>query len=161
MITKKQIYKKAYALLSKRDYSVAVMRKKLFDFAHTNSSADFCEITIESIIDDLKEKNWLSDERVVSTYLNSKGNLYGEKRIWFELKKIGIDDQVIEKILQAFEFCDYEKAQTLLGKKFKGHATSMKEKIKRRDYLMRRGFSFGICNKLVLGATKLKTNEYS
>ena len=150
MINKKQIYKKAYSLLSKRDYSVAVMRKKLFDFADTHSSDDFCEIIIEDIIEDLKEKNWLSDERLVSTYLNSKGNLYGEKRIWFELKKIGIDNQVIEKILQTFEFCDHEKAKILLGKKFKGQATSMKEKVKRRDYLMRRGFSCSISNKLAL-----------
>ena len=150
MINKKQIYKKAYSLLSKRDYSVAAMRKKLFDFADTHSSDDFCEIIIESIIKDLKEKNWLSDERVVSTYLNSKGNLYGEKRIFFELKKIGIDHQVIEKILQTFEFCDHEKAEILLGKKFKGQATSIKEKVKRRDYLMRRGFSCSISNKLAL-----------
>ena len=150
MINKKQIYKKAYALLSKRDYSVAVMRKKLFDFAYTDSCNEFSEIAIADSIDDLKEKDWLSDERVVSTYLYSKGNLYGEKRIWFELKKLGIDDQVIEKILQTFEFCDYEKAKTLLGKKFKGHASSAKEKVKRRDYLIRRGFSCGISNKLVL-----------
>ena len=126
------------------------MRKKLFDFAYTDSGHEVSEIVIDDIIDDLREKNWLSDERVVSTYLYSKGNLYGEKRIWFELKKIGIDDQVIEKILKTFDFCDYEKAKTLLGKKFKGHATSMKEKVKRRDYLMRRGFSCGISNKLVL-----------
>ena len=150
MITTKQIYKKAYSLLSKRDYSVSVMRKKLFDFAYTGSCDDFCETIIEAIIDDLKEKNWLSDERVVSTYLNSKGYLYGEKRIWFELKKIGIDNQVIEKILQTFEFCDYEKAKILLGKKFKGPATSMKEKVKRRDYLMRRGFAWSLSNKLAL-----------
>ena len=32
------------------------MRKKLFDFAYTDSSDDFCEIIIEGIIDDLKEK---------------------------------------------------------------------------------------------------------
>ena len=150
MINKKQIYKKAYSLLSKRDYSVAIMRKKLFDFAHTDSSDDSCEIIIESIINDLREKNWLSDERVVSTYLNSKGNLYGEERIWFELKKIGIDHQVIEKILQTFEFCDYEKAKVILSKRFKGQATSIKEKVKRRDYLMRRGFSCSISNKLAL-----------
>ena len=150
MITKKQIYKKAYSLLSKRDYSVAVIRKKLSDFAYTDSPNDFCETIIEGIIDDLKEKNWLSDERVVSTYLNSKGNLYGEKRIWFELKKIGIDHQVIEKTLNTFEFCDHEKAKILLGKKFKGQATSMKEKVKRRDYLMRRGFSCSISNELAL-----------
>ena len=150
MITKKQIYKKAYALLSKRDYSVAVMKKKLIDFAYTDSCNGFSEIVIDGIIDDLKEKNWLSDERVVSTYLYSKGNLYGEKRIWFELKKIGIDHQVIEKTLNTFEFCDHEKAKILLGKKFKGQATSMKEKVKRRDYLMRRGFSCSISNKLAL-----------
>ena len=126
------------------------MRKRLFDFAYTDSCNEFSEIAIDDIIDDLKEKGWLSDERVVSTYLYSKGNLYGEKRIWFELKKLGIDNQVIEKILQTFEFCDYEKAKTLLGKKFKDHATSMKEKAKRRDYLMRRGFSSSISNKLVL-----------
>ena len=150
MINRKQIYKKAFALLSKRDYSVAVMRKKLFDFAYTDSCNEIIETVIDDIIDDLKEKNWLSDERVVSTYLYSKGNLYGEKRIWFELKKIGIDDQVIGKILHNFEFCDYEKAKKLLGKKFKGHATSTKEKIKRRDYLMRRGFSYSISNELAL-----------
>jgi len=150
LINRKQIYKKAFALLSKRDYSVAVMRKKLFDFAYTDSCNEIIETVIDDIIDDLKEKNWLSDERVVSTYLYSKGNLYGEKRIWFELKKIGIDDQVIGKILHNFEFCDYEKAKKLLGKKFKGHATSTKEKIKRRDYLMRRGFSYSISNELAL-----------
>ena len=55
--------------------------RKNFDFAHTDSSNEFSEIAIDDIIDDLKEKNWLSDERVVSTYLYSKGNLYGEKRI--------------------------------------------------------------------------------
>ena len=126
------------------------MRKKLFDFADTHSSDDFCETIIEGVIEDLKGKNWLSDERVVSTYLNSKGNLYGEKRIWFELRKIGIDHQVIGKILQTFEFCDHEKAKIILGKKFKGQATSMKEKVKRRDYLMRRGFSCSISNKLAL-----------
>ena len=126
------------------------MRKKLFDFANTHSSDDFCETIIEGVIEDLKGKNWLSDERVVSTYLNSKGNLYGEERIWFELKKIGIDHQVIEKILQTFEFCDYEKAKVILSKKFKGQATSIKEKVKRRDYLMRRGFSCSISNKLAL-----------
>ena len=150
MKTKKQLYKKAYSLLSKRDYSVSVMRKKLFDFAYTDSGNEVSEIVIDNIIDDLKEKNWLSDERVVSTYLYSKGNLYGEKRIRIELKKIGIDPQVIEKILHTFEFSDHEKAKTLLGKKFKGHATSMKEKVMRIDYLMRRGFSCGISNKLVL-----------
>ena len=150
LINKKQIYKKAYSLLSKRDYSVAIMRKKLFDFACTDSGDNFCEIIIEDIIDDLKEKNWLSDERVVSVYLNSKGNLYGEKRIWFELEKLGIDQQVIEKILQTSEVCDYEKAKILLSKKFKDQATSMKEKVKRRDYLMRRGFSCSISNKLAL-----------
>ena len=126
------------------------MRKKLFEFAYTESGDDFCEIIIENIIDDLKKKNWLSDERVVSTYLNSKGNLYGEKRIWFELRKIGINDQVIEEILQTFEFCDYEKAKVLLSKKYKDQSTSMKEKIKRRDYLMRRGFSCSVSNKLAL-----------
>ncbi|MDA9689161.1 RecX family transcriptional regulator [Betaproteobacteria bacterium] len=150
MINKKQIYKKAYSLLSKRDYSVAVIRKKLLDFAYTDSTDNFCELIIEDVVEDLKGKNWLSDERVVSTYLNSKGNLYGEKRIWFELKKIGIDDQIIGQILQTFEFCDYEKAKMLLNKKFKGQATSMKEKIKRRDYLIRRGFSCDISNRLVL-----------
>ena len=150
MINKKQIYKKAYSLLSKRDYSVAVMRKKLLDFAYTDSCDDFCEIFIEDIIDDLKEKNWLSDERVVTTYLNSKGNLYGERRIWFELKKKGIDHRVIEKILQTFEFCDHEKAKILLSKKFKVPANSMKDKIKRRDYLMRRGFSCVVSNKIAL-----------
>ena len=126
------------------------MRKKLFDFAYSNLGDNFCEIIIEDIIEDLKEKNWLSDERVVSIYLNSKGNLYGEKRIWFELKKLGIEQQVIEKILQNSEFCDYEKAKILLSKKFKDQATSMKDKVKRRDYLMRRGFSCSISNKLAL-----------
>ena len=150
MINKKQIYKKAYSLLSKRDYSIAVMRKKLFDFAYTDSCDNFYETIIEDIIDDLKEKNWLSDERVASTYLNSKGNLYGEKRISIELKKKGIDQEVIGKILQTSEFCDYEKAKIVLGKKFKDQANSLKEKVKRRDYLMRRGFSCSISNKLVL-----------
>ena len=126
------------------------MRKKLFDFAHADSCDDFCETIIEDIIDDFKKKNWLSDERVVSSYLNLKGNLYGEKRIWFELRKIGINDQVIEEILQTFEFCDYEKAKALLSKKYKDQSTSMKEKIKRRDYLMRRGFSSSISTKLAL-----------
>ena len=47
----KTIYKKAYSLLSKRDYSVAVMRKN-FLICYTDSSDDFCEIIIEEYHDE-------------------------------------------------------------------------------------------------------------
>ena len=53
-------------------------------------------------------------------------------------------------MLETTEGRDADKARVLLGRKFKGKANSIKEKVKRRDYLMRRGFSYGVCNKLVL-----------
>ena len=67
-----------------------------------------------------------------------------------ELKKLGIGESLIEKMLETTEGRDADKARVLLGRKFKGKANSIKEKVKRRDYLMRRGFSYGVCNKLVL-----------
>ena len=150
MVDKKQIYKKAYSLLSRRDYSVVMMRNKLREFALGDSGDSHFETLLEDVIEDLKEKKWLSDERLVSSFLNSKGQLYGEKRIWLELKKLGIGESLIEKMLETTEGRDADKARVLLGRKFKGKANSIKEKVKRRDYLMRRGFSYGVCNKLVL-----------
>ena len=126
------------------------MRKKLSEFACSISGSDYDKAVLEDVIKDLREKKWLSDERLVWSFLNSKGQLYGHRRIRLDLKNLGIENNLIDRMIETIEVSDADKARVLLGKRFKGEACSIKEKIKRRDYLMRRGFSYGICNRLVL-----------
>ena len=102
------------------------------------------------MVNEFVTNEWICDKRFVESFLNMKGHLYGKIRLSFELKKLGISEELIKERLEENSSLDLEKARILLDKKFSDNASSFKDKIKQRDFLIRRGFSFDVSKKVAL-----------
>jgi len=93
---------------------------------------------IEGTLDYLEEKNYINDEEFARTAIFSslqKG--YGRRRIEFMLKKIGIEQSLIEESLKKYDF--KEKIRELVEKKIDYYKGPQKYQ-KILNYLISRGF---------------------
>jgi regulatory protein len=132
----KVIYNKALDIISRREHSQKELTGKLL-----NKFSE--EEIVNSVINNLVEKNLLNDSRYSESYVVSrKRKGFGPKKIMYELIARG----VIENI--AYEAIENEggwkdAALTAFNKKFKkGKATDFKELNKQKTFLQNRGFSF-------------------
>ena len=152
---KKIIIKKALNLISQREYSASGLKKKLLLYFSKKNKENLEEKNlnvsiIKELVNELITNKWICDKRFVESFLNMKGHLYGKIRLSFELRKLGISEELIKKRLEENSSLDLEKARILLDKKFSDNALSFKDKIKQRDFLIRRGFSFDVSKKVAL-----------
>ena len=152
---KKIIIKKALSLISQREYSTSGLKKKLLLYFSKKNKENLEEKNlnvsiIEEVVNEFVTNEWICDKRFVESFLNMKGHLYGKLRLSFELRKLGISEELIRERLEENSSLDLEKARILLDKKFSDNALSFKDKIKQRDFLIRRGFSFDVSKKVAL-----------
>ena len=132
----KLVYNKALDIISRREHSQKELTGKLLDkFSE--------EEIVNSVINNLVQKNLLNDTRYSEAYVVSrKRKGFGPKKIMYELIARG----VIENI--AYEAIENEggwkdAALKAFNKKFKkGKATDFKELNKQKTFLQNRGFSF-------------------
>ena len=152
---KKIIIKKALRLISQRAYSASGLKKKLLLYFSKKNKENLEEKSlnvsiIEEVVNEFVTNKWICDKKFVESFLNMKGHLYGKIRLSFELRKLGISEELIKERLEENSSLDLEKARILLDKKFSDNALSFKDKIKQRDFLIRRGFSFDVSKKVAL-----------
>ena len=132
----KLVYNKALDIISRREHSQKELTGKLLDkFSE--------EEIVNSVINNLVNKNLLNDARYSEAYVVSrKRKGFGPKKIMYELIARG----VIENI--AYEAIENEggwkdAALKAFNKKFKkGKSMDFKELNKQKTFLQNRGFSF-------------------
>jgi len=132
----KLVYNKALDIISRREHSQKELTGKLLDkFSE--------EEIVNSVINNLVNKNLLNDARYSEAYVVSrKRKGFGPKKILYELIARG----VIENI--AYEAIENEggwkdAALKAFNKKFKkGKSMDFKELNKQKTFLQNRGFSF-------------------
>lgn len=146
---------KALKYLSYKMRSEKQVRQKLLE-------EDFPEIIINKLINILKKYNYINDNNFAKAFIKDKLNLkgYGIFKISYELKMLGISEDIFNKYLQDENFFNEEgKAIELLEKKIKKlNYIDFKERQKLYSYLARRGFSFETINK-ALSSIKEKNYE--
>ena len=94
----KKIKARGIRLLSRREYSVTNLQKKLTDYARIFSPAVSSE-TVKLVINELINKNWVSDERAVESLINQKISSCGTIKLRIELNKLDVDKELVEKSL--------------------------------------------------------------
>lgn len=118
---------------------------------------DFPPSVINKVIKVLEKYNYINDKDFAKAFIKDKLNLkgYGIFKIKYDLKMLGINEEIFEKYLYDDSFIDEEKkAKDLLIKKLKGkniEDLQYKEKQKIYAYLARRGFSYDSINKAFNG----------
>lgn len=134
---------KALYFLSKREYSYSELLHKLKKY-----SEDLAEI--QQILSELQQKGFLSEQRYVEAYINSKKNKYSINKIRYNLKAKVQDEDLVYKMIKESAVNEYESAKQLWEKKFKGEIARDKSALARQiRFLQNRGFSFDIINKIL------------
>lgn len=109
---------------------------------------EFPPNVINKVIKVLEKYNYINDEDFAKAFIKDKLNLkgHGVFKISYDLKMLGVDEEIFKKYLYNEEFINEEKkAKDLLLKKLGNkniEDLDYKEKQKIYAYLARRGFSY-------------------
>lgn len=133
-ITKTRLRAKALAFLAKREHSYLELIEKLKPHADLN--------LIKEVLDELKDKNWLSEERYINSYINSKSKKQGLSRIKYELKQKVAETHLVDQALDSLELDEFAIAYQIWQRKFKQLPQDKKEYMRQFRFLQNRGFSF-------------------
>ena len=141
------------------NYSYLLLKYRLrsrHEFIYRLKKKKFSPKTIEKVLADLEEKGYINDAQFIRLFINAsyrKG--WGEKRIYFSLKKLGINSadlcaaKIDKNILR-------RRLREIIERKIKTYKKNKYQKILR--YLSGRGFSYEdiICELDNLGVDKFK-----
>lgn len=127
----------AIDLLARREHS----RFELYQKLRKKGCASHL---INQILDELRDKKWLSDERFIESYINHRaGQGYGPIRIRQELIERGAANYLIEEHLNESASKWIALAEQVRCKKFGPTLpTEISERVKQFRFLQYRGFSF-------------------
>lgn len=107
---------------------------------------------IEQAMVFLDEYELLNDKEYASNYINSRSNRYGKNRLKYDLKSKGINDDILEEVLEEVDPTDeYEVALELGKQRMNSYRDDDRQKKYRKlgGYLQRRGFSMNIVKKVL------------
>ncbi len=133
---------KAFVFLSRRDYSYNELYVKLQKYSDDLDG-------IKRILEDLKSKDFLSEERYINSYLRSKQSKYGMKKIRYDLAKKNIDINIIDAVIATNEHNEYDIAYKIWQRKFATVATNQKDRLRQFRFLQNRGFCLDIIIKII------------
>ena len=130
------IYNKALDILSRREHSAHELKLKL--------QKKFDAISeIEKVIVRLENNNLLNDFRFAETYARiRKGKGFGPNKVYYELAKKGIKESISNEIISAEDGWTDAALKAFKKKYNDGISEDTKEKLKQKNFLHNRGFTF-------------------
>ena len=139
-------YLYAIRLLSVTNRSERELKKRLSDKGYSDSA-------IDRIVELLKNQKYLNDLALAKQQIDYSvlGNPKGRKRLRFELRYKGLDDNTIDTALQGYEVStEREIAYEIAERKFDNMRNDeLPKRLKRLfDFLARRGFDYDTCREI-------------
>lgn len=118
----------AYNMLGKRDYFRKELKNKLVE------KIGFVDI-VEDVVEDFEKKGYLDDYEKAKSYAEQHSN-YGIKKLSFILYQMGVDREIINRILEDNKNNQIEKIKKLWIK------LGNKEDKKKIESILRKGFLY-------------------
>ncbi|MDF1763364.1 MAG: regulatory protein RecX, partial [Oleibacter sp.] len=104
LLDRKGLQTAAVDLLSRRDYSRQELWRKLSPKAESSES-------LESVLSDLSERQWQSDERFASMFVRSRSSRgVGPRRLSQELRHKGVSEDITGHAIEEAEIDWYSQA---------------------------------------------------
>lgn len=133
----KRATQRAMHLLTKKDYTIEQLYKKL-------SEGEYTQEAVNQAIAYMKSYHYVDDERYVQNYIRYQSGKKSRRQIKFELEKKGISKDIIDKFqddIEELKNGEIELIRVLLQKRCKEpEKVDEKEKSKHYMYFMRKGF---------------------
>ena len=137
---------RALQYLARREYSRAELRGRLLAYAQAEDHPDQSQPveSLDTLLDDLTARGWLSDERAATQLIHAKRSRFGMRRITHELRQKGIAENLIGDALPQLEESELEAAREVWERKFGTAPLDEKEKAKQVRFLRSRGFALEV-----------------
>jgi regulatory protein len=125
---------RAMRYLARREHSRAELHAKLQPYAQEGENLD-------AVLDELEKRNWLSDARAASQWVDAKRSRFGSQRIAHELRQKGIAEKLIDEAIPHLKETELDSAREVWHRKFGVLPQDQKEKARQVRFLQSRGFS--------------------
>lgn len=132
----KSLKARALDLLARREYSRLELKRRLAPHAES-------EDEIDSLLAELSERQWQSDERYAEAFIHSKSRSRGRLRLQQELAAKGVDESLVRANLPDRD-TELANALAVLHKKFPAPPQDFQEKQKQIRFMLYRGFEMDI-----------------
>jgi regulatory protein len=106
---------------------------------------------IKSILNDLEQKDWLSDQRFTEQFVFSKKRKFGMRRIARELNLHGVDELIINKEINTIKEEEFLLAKQIWKKKYNQLPNTIEEKAKQIRFMQNRGFEIDTILQILSG----------
>jgi regulatory protein len=139
--------------LARREHSRAELHAKLQPYVQEGEDLD-------AVLDELEKRNWLSDARAATQWVDAKRGRFGSQRIAHELRQKGIPENLIAETMPQLKETELDAAREVWQKKFGVLPQDAKEKAKQIRFLQSRGFSTGVTLKVLKLSSSTEEGEY-
>ena len=148
-----QLKKRALYYLGKRDYSRVELGRKILTYSE---SLEINKADLELVLDELEEKDWLSDDRFSEQFVLSRKRKFGARKIAYELKLRGVNECIISRVLRGIKDDEFLLAKKIWEKKFNQIPITIDEKAKQIRFMQSRGIEVAIIHQILSG----KSSEF-
>jgi len=100
----------------------------------------------------LQAKDFINEQRVVESVVNSRSRKLGASRVRQELQAKGLPVEAIAEAVQAMRSTELERARDVWRKKFGEPPADPAARVKQVRFLVSRGFAPEVVRKVVAGA---------
>lgn len=157
-----KLMERIYALFNIRQRSEKEIRdylKKLSFKRKVKGKEEISDLTIEFVLQKLKQKELINDLEFAKLWVESRSKKRGPLALKSELIKKGVSKEIIRDVLNSYISSEnqVETAKILLDKKMKSWKSLPKLGLRKKatEFLLRRGFDFGLSKTLVDNLVKL------
>lgn len=133
---------RALRLLSQREHSRAELERKLAKYEDEPG-------TLAKALDELVDKDFISEPRVVQSVLHQGAPRFGAMRMRQTLQQKGVTPDAISEALAQLQPTEFERALALWRRRFDAPPLDAKERAKQARFLMARGFAGGVAAKVL------------
>jgi regulatory protein len=133
---------RALRLLSGREHSRAELERKLAPFEEEPGA-------LARTLDELQDKDFISEQRVVESVLYRRAAKHGSARIQQELCAKGIAPDAVKSVVAALNGTELERAREVWRKKFSAAPADALERARQMRFLASRGFSGEVAHRVV------------
>lgn len=146
----KSLFLRAVECLSRREYSRKELRQRLLKGLNTEEREKTLE-EMEEVLDRLENLKYLSDERFAQGRVRVRSSQMGNSRIRGELRRLGVAEEDISTALEEIAEPEEIRAYRVWSKRFHELPTDRKERDRQIRYLLYRGFSMGVVDRVIRG----------
>jgi regulatory protein len=128
---------RALRLLARREHSRLELERKLA--THAESPEELAKL-----LDDLAQRGWLSEQRVIEQVIQARRHRLGSLRIRQVLIDKGIDGELVAEVIVQLQEGEIEAATALWHRKFDNPPRNMSERARQIRFMQNRGFTLEV-----------------